>query len=120
MGKTILIVEDSPMCMKLLNDLVSSVGHETINTSTGEEALELAFQHRPELIILDYKLPGMSGVEVNKVLKNDPRTNEIPVIVVSSHCNEREGQQLVLSGFEAFVPKPVSTNKLIDLISKII
>src|SRR5438045_7167047 len=84
MAKTVLIVEDNELNMKLFHDLLEAHGYSTLGTRNGIEALELARTHRPDLIVMDIQLPEVSGLEVTKWLKDDPELKTIPVIAVTA------------------------------------
>src|SRR5437762_12506669 len=84
MAKTVLIVEDNELNMKLFHDLLEAHGYSTVGTRNGIEALDLARKHRPDLIIMDIQLPEVSGLEVTKWLKDDPELQAIPVIAVTA------------------------------------
>ena len=84
MAKTVLIVEDNELNMKLFNDLLETHGYGTLQTRSGMEALSLAREHKPDLIIMDIQLPEVSGLEVTKWLKDDPDLAHIPVIAVTA------------------------------------
>ena len=78
MAKTVLIVEDNELNMKLFHDLLEAHGYQTVGTRNGIEALDLARKHRPDLIIMDIQLPEVSGLEVTKWLKDDAELKSIP------------------------------------------
>src|SRR3979411_3413248 len=80
MAKTVLIVEDNELNMKLLHDLLEAHGYGAVGTRNGFEALDLARKHRPDLIIMDIQLPEVSGLEVTKWLKDDPELKAIPAV----------------------------------------
>ena len=82
MSKTVLIVEDNELNMKLFHDLLEAHGYGTVGTRNGIEALDLARQHHPDLILMDIQLPEVSGLEVTKWLKDDPELKSIPVVAV--------------------------------------
>lgn len=84
MAKTVLIVEDNELNMKLFHDLLEAHGYQTLQTRTGIEALELAREHRPDLILMDIQLPEVSGLEVTKWIKEDDDLKVIP-----GHCRHR-------------------------------
>ena len=84
MTKTVLIVEDNELNMKLFHDLLDAHGYETLQTRNGVEALQLAREHHPDLILMDIQLPEVSGLEVTKWLKEDDHLREIPVIAVTA------------------------------------
>ena len=83
MSKTVMIVEDNELNMKLFHDLLDSHGYRTLQTRSGLDALQLARTHRPNLILMDIQLPEVSGLEVTKWLKDDEELRDIPVIAVS-------------------------------------
>src|ERR1700733_1176887 len=84
MAKTVLIVEDNELNMKLFHDLLEAHGYGTVGTRNGVEAIELARTHRPDLILMDIQLPEVSGLEVTKWLKDDPELHAIPVVAVTA------------------------------------
>ncbi len=84
MPKSVMIVEDNELNMKLFRDLIEASGYETIRTRNGLEALDLAREHRPDLILMDIQLPEVSGLEVTKWLKDDDELRHIPVIAVTA------------------------------------
>src|SRR2546423_13526908 len=83
-SKTVLIVEDNELNMKLFNDLLEAHGYATLQTRDGMEALKIAREHRPDLIVMDIQLPEVSGLDVTKWLKEDDNLREIPVIAVTA------------------------------------
>jgi two-component system, cell cycle response regulator DivK len=84
MSKTVMIVEDNELNMKLFHDLLEAHGYHPIGTRDGMEALDLARKHRPDLILMDIQLPEVSGLEVTKWLKGDPELKAIPVVAVTA------------------------------------
>ena len=89
MPKTVLIVEDNELNMKLFNDLLEAHGYATIQTKSGVEAVELARRYRPNLILMDIQLPEVSGLEVTQWLKDDEELRTIPVVAVTAARNLR-------------------------------
>jgi len=83
-GKTVLIVEDNDLNMKLFNDLLEAHGYYTLQTKDGIEALRMARAERPDLILMDIQLPEVSGLEVTKWIKEDDDLRAIPVIAVTA------------------------------------
>lgn len=84
MPKTVLIVEDNELNMKLFNDLLEAHGYQTVQTRNGLEALDLARAHRPDLILMDIQLPEVSGLDVTRWLKEDDELKTIPVVAVTA------------------------------------
>ena len=84
MAKTVLIVEDNELNMKLFHDLLDAHGYNILQTKDGMEALDIAREHHPDLILMDIQLPEVSGLEVTKWLKEDDDLRTIPVIAVTA------------------------------------
>ncbi|WP_028877910.1 response regulator [Terasakiella pusilla] len=108
MTKTILIVEDNEMNMKLFNDLLQAHGYNTIQTATGTQAKELALQHSPNLIIMDIQLPDISGAEATKDIKAHDDLSEIPIIAVTAFAMKGDEERIMQSGCDAYMSKPIS------------
>src|SRR6266705_5619080 len=87
-GKRVLIVEDNDLNMKLFNDLLEAHGYFTLQTKDGVEALRMARQHHPDLILMDIQLPEVSGLEVTKWLKEDDSLKSIPVVAVTAFATK--------------------------------
>ncbi len=114
MAKTVLIVEDNELNMKLFNDLLEANGYQTLQTRNGTEALALARQHRPDLILMDIQLPEVSGLEVTKWLKDDDELRMIPVVAVTAFAMKGDEERIRAGGCEAYIPKPISVSKFLD------
>ncbi len=113
MKKTVLIVEDNELNMKLFNDLLEAHGYATLKTSHGIEAMELARAHRPDLILMDIQLPEVSGLEVTRWLKQDDELKSIPVIAVTAFAMKGDEERIREGGCEAYLSKPISVAKFI-------
>jgi two-component system cell cycle response regulator DivK len=119
-GKTVLIVEDNELNMKLFHDLLVAHGYATIQTRTGLEALRLAREHRPQLILMDIQLPEVSGLEVTKWLKEDDELRAIPVIAVTAFAMKGDEERIRQGGCEAYISKPISVGGFIDTVRRFI
>ncbi len=113
MTKTVLIVEDNELNMKLFNDLLEAHGYATLKTSHGIEAMELARAHRPDLILMDIQLPEVSGLEVTRWLKADEELKSIPVIAITAFAMKGDEERIRQGGCEAYLSKPISVAKFI-------
>ncbi len=120
MPKSVLIVEDNELNMKLFNDLLEAKGYETIQTRNGLEALDLARQHRPDLILMDIQLPEVSGLEVTKWLKEDDDLHTIPVIAVTAFAMKGDEERIRQGGCEAYISKPISVVKFLETVKSYI
>jgi two-component system, cell cycle response regulator DivK len=107
-AKKVLIVEDNDLNMKLFNDLLEAHGYFTLQTKDGVEALRMARQHRPDLILMDIQLPEISGLEVTKWLKEDDDLRTIPVIAVTAFAMKGDEEKIRDGGCEAYIAKPIS------------
>jgi two-component system cell cycle response regulator DivK len=116
MAKTVLIVEDNELNMKLFHDLLEAHGYDTIGTRNGVEALELARKHHPDLILMDIQLPEVSGLEVTKWLKDDSDLKAIPVVAVTAFAMKGDEERIREGGCEAYLSKPISVGKFIETI----
>jgi two-component system cell cycle response regulator DivK len=116
MAKTVLIVEDNELNMKLFHDLLEAHGYETLQTRTGMEALELARAHRPDLILMDIQLPEVSGLEVTKWIKEDDELKTIPVIAVTAFAMKGDEERIRQGGCEAYISKPISVAKFLETV----
>jgi len=116
MRKTVLIVEDNELNMKLFHDLLEAHGYDIIGTRNGIEALDLARRHRPDLILMDIQLPEVSGLEVTKWLKDDPELRSIPVVAVTAFAMKGDEERIRQGGCEAYLSKPISVTKFIETV----
>ena len=114
----ILIVDDSPVQLFQLRQLVEQSGHQAVTAETGEQALELAADHAPEVILMDIVLPGMSGYSATRRLSKTRSTRHIPVIFVSSRDSEADRSWGLRQGAREYVTKPVNPNILLTAISE--
>jgi two-component system cell cycle response regulator DivK len=118
MAKTVLIVEDNELNMKLFNDLVETRGHRIVQTRSGIEAVDLARKHRPDLILMDIQLPEVSGLEVTQWLKDDEELKSIPVVAVTAFAMKGDEEKIRQGGCEAYLSKPISVAKFFETIDR--
>lgn len=108
MAKTVLIVEDNELNMRLFGDLIESLGHRTLRTGEGLAAFTLAQQHRPDLILMDIQLPAISGLEVTRWLKEEETLAEIPVVAITAFAMRGDEVRMREGGCAAYLAKPIS------------
>ena len=116
MAKKVLIVEDNELNMKLFHDLLDAQGYETLQTREGLQALALAREHRPDLILMDIQLPEISGLEVTKWLKEDADLASIPVVLMSADHGLRDKARKIHASH--FLPKPIQLDALLEAIAR--
>lgn len=110
---TVLVVDDNPQNLELLLAYLEDVDCKTVSATEGAEAVDKAKQILPDLILLDVMMPKMSGFEVCKKLKNDPRTTDIPIIMVTALSELGDIERAIDSGTDDFLSKPVNRLELI-------
>ena len=112
-GELILIVEDNEKNRKLARDVLSFKGYRTVETESAEEGLKVAEEQRPDLILMDFHLPGMNGIEALAVLRANPATAAIPVIAVTASAMTEDRARIMKAGFEGLQTKPISVLEFI-------
>lgn len=118
MSKTVLIVEDNELNMKLFNDLLLAQGYETLQARDGSSGLATAKEHCPDLIIMDIQLPEVSGLEVTRWIKEDDNLKHIPVIAVTAFAMKGDEEKIREGGCEAYIAKPISVVDFLSTIKK--
>ena len=116
MAKTVLIVEDNELNMKLFHDLLEAHGYRTLQSRNGFDAMEIARADRPDLILMDIQLPEVSGLEVTKWIKEDDELRAIPVIAVTAFAMKGDEERIRQGGCEAYISKPISVSKFIETV----
>ncbi len=112
----ILIVEDNEKNLKLVRDVLQVKGYATLEAGTGEDAIRLARERNPDLILMDIQLPGMSGIEALEILRADPATAALPVIAVTASVMQHDRKQITAAGFDAYVGKPINIKEFLDAV----
>ncbi len=118
--KTILVVEDNELNMMLFHDLLEVRGYNILQAREGAEALKLARRHRPDLIVMDIQLPGMSGLEVTKWIKEDDALRAIPVVAVTAFAMKGDEEKIRQAGCDAYIAKPMSTSSFLKTIERLL
>lgn len=116
--KKILIVEDNPMNMELVLDLLEFYEHNITKAEDGIKALERLAEQKFDIILLDMQLPKMDGLEVLDRIKKNPETAEIPVIAVTAHAMKGSEEHFIEMGCVDYVSKPIDIHKFRALIDK--
>jgi two-component system cell cycle response regulator DivK len=109
-----LIVDDNEMNLKLARDVLQHAGFRTLEGATGAAALELASAHRPDVILLDIRLPDMDGTDVLVRLKSAAETASIPVVALTSFAMKGDRERLLAAGFDGYLEKPIAVRGFAD------
>jgi two-component system, cell cycle response regulator DivK len=117
-GERILVVEDNERNMKLFRDVLTARGYRTLEATTGAQAVELAADHAPELVLMDIQLPDIDGVEALGRLRADRRTASIPVLALTAQAMEGDRERFLGSGFDGYVSKPVDVIELLGIVRR--
>ncbi len=118
--KTVMIVEDNELNMRLFNDVLDAYGYRTVGTREGLQALELAREHRPDLILMDIQLPEVSGLDLTKWIKADDELSGIPVVAVTAFAMRGDEERIREGGCEAYISKPISVSSFIETVRRFI
>src|SRR5512134_2435552 len=118
MPKTVLIVEDNELNMKLFHDLLEAHGYHTVGTRNGIEALDLARKHKPDLVLMDIQLPEVSGLEVTKWIKEDDELRSIPIVAVTAFAMKGDEEKIREGGCEAYIAKPISVANFLETVQR--
>ena len=117
MTKTVLIVEDNEMNMKLFNDLLQAHGYNTVQTRSGHDAKALALKHSPDLILMDIQLPEISGLEVTQTLKSEEKLQQIPIVAVTAFAMKGDEEKMREGGCDGYISKPISVPLFLETVA---
>jgi len=105
---TVLVVEDNEKNMKLFRDVLAATGFRTLEATTGEQAVELASERGPDLVLMDIQLPDIDGIEALGRLRADARTASLPVLALTAQAMEGDRERFLAAGFDGYLSKPVN------------
>ncbi len=117
-AKTVLVVEDNELNMKLFHDLLEAHGYNILQTKDGMDALRIAREHKPDLILMDIQLPEVSGLEVTKWIKEDENLKSIPVVAVTAFAMKGDEEKIRDGGCEAYIAKPISVTNFLETVQR--
>ena len=119
-GEKILVVDDTPLNVKLLADRLSAVGYDIATATSGEEALEKAVHEQPGLIVLDIILPKKNGFQVCRQLKTAPETQDIKIIMLTSKTQDSDRFWGLKQGADEYMTKPFDDEELVANVAKLL
>ncbi len=110
----VLIVDDNEKNLRLARDVLRASGFRTVEAASGEEAIVVATEHQPDVILMDIRLPDIDGTEAAARLKREPRTAAIPIVALTSLAMKGDREAFLASGFDGYLEKPISVRELPD------
>jgi CheY-like chemotaxis protein len=116
----ILIIEDNEKNRKLCRDVLQVKGYKTIESETAEVGLKLALEQSPALILMDIQLPGMDGITAMKQLKDDPNTQNIPIIAITASAMTNNRTSMLAEGFDGYQTKPISLKDFLAEVQRVL
>ena len=111
-GHRILVVEDNPLNLKLVRDVLTASGYEVVEAETGEDGVSLAADCEPDLVLMDLQLPGIDGYEALRLIREDPRTGAVPVVALTAFAMREDRERTARAGFDGYLSKPISVREL--------
>jgi two-component system cell cycle response regulator DivK len=117
-GARVLVVEDNEKNMKLVRELLEATGYRPLEATTGSLALDLAIEHRPDLVLMDIRLPDIGGLEALSRLRADERTATIPVLAVTAQAMQGDRERFLAAGFDGYLSKPIDVGQLLEAVSR--
>lgn len=116
----VLIVEDDSATYELYSDVLASAGFAVVGADNGEDAVRQALEHEPDVIVMDYELRGMDGIAATTLLKANPRTADIPIMMLTGHVARRQLERARAAGCDAFVSKPCPLDQLVGRVQQLV
>jgi two-component system cell cycle response regulator DivK len=113
-SQLILIVDDNENNRKLARDVLEYAGFETLEATGGVEGVAFAQERKPDLVLMDIRMPDLNGTEALKLLKEDSRTAEIPIVALTSSTMRGDEERFLTQGFDGYLPKPISVREFPD------
>jgi CheY-like chemotaxis protein len=113
----VLIVEDNPMNMRLIEMILKSDNYVLLKAIDGEEALAIAAVDHPDLVLMDIRLPKLSGLEVARRLRKNGKLSHIPIIALTAHAMKGDEEKAIEAGCDSYVSKPIDTRQLPQLVA---
>ncbi len=117
-NKTILVVEDNELNMKLAKTLLEFAGYDVLTAVDAEKGIRLAREQHPDLILMDIQLPGMDGLAATGIIKNDPEIGHTPVIALTSFAMQGDEEKALTAGCDGYITKPIDTREFVNRIAQ--
>jgi CheY-like chemotaxis protein len=117
-SKTILVVEDNELNMKLVKGLIKIGKYRMLEATDAESGIEQIREQRPDLVLMDIQLPGMDGLSATKIIKEDPSLKDIPVVALTSYAMQGDEEKALEAGCTGYIAKPIDTRKFLETVSQ--
>jgi len=117
-GELILIVDDNEKNVKLARDVLRFAGYRTLEARSGEDAIQLAEEHLPDVILMDIRLPGMDGTAAAGHLKSRPKTAAIPLVALTSFAMKGDRERFLAAGFDGYLEKPIAVKEFPEQVQR--
>lgn len=109
--KKVLVVEDNPMNMILVKEILTANGFEVIEAYNGHDAIKRVSEERPDLILMDLNLPEMDGVTATKILKSNTPSKDIPIVAITASAMKGDEEKILAEGFDGYIAKPIDMKR---------
>ena len=116
--KTILVIEDNQLNMKLVNGLVKIGKYRMLEAIDAESGIELIREQRPDLVLMDIQLPGMDGLSATRIIREDPDLKDIPIVALTSYAMQGDEEKAMAAGCTGYITKPIDTRKFLETVSE--
>ena len=108
-GETILIVEDNPLNLELISDILEAHGYRLQAATSGSDALKMVDEEKPDMILMDIQLPGLDGLTITRMIKEKPENHDLPIIALTAHAMRGDEEKAKEAGCDGYISKPIDT-----------
>ena len=115
-GETILVVEDNPLNLELVSDILEAHGYEILKATNGKEAIAQVEETIPDLVLMDIQLPGLDGLTITGIIKDKPEMADLPIIALTAHAMRGDEEKARQAGCDGYISKPIDTRALPETI----
>ena len=116
--KTILVIEDNELNMKLVKGLIKIGKYRLLEANDAESGIQQIREQRPDLVLMDIQLPGMDGLSATKIIKEDPELKDIPVVALTSYAMQGDEEKALAAGCTGYITKPIDTRNFLKTVSE--
>ena len=117
-NKTVLVVEDNELNMKLVRSLLKIRNYGVLEAMDAETGIQLTRKHQPDLVLMDVQLPGIDGLKATQIIKGDPALKDIPVVALTSYAMQGDEEKAVKAGCTGYITKPLDTKAFLETVDQ--